>query len=60
MKNIKFINKETWNKISEDYKGIYEDYQEVAPELKGKKTLLANENGATVLLFEDIHFKIEK
>ncbi|MGL5765283.1 MAG: hypothetical protein ACRCX8_06550 [Sarcina sp.] len=47
-----------YNKIDKDYRGIFEDYQGNAPHLKGRRTMLANEEGRTVLIFEGIHFEI--
>lgn len=57
-RDIEIISKENGNKISNDYKGIYSDYQGNSPNLKGLKTKLNNINGATCLVFEGIHFII--
>lgn len=58
MREIKKISKEEYYKIPKDYRGIYEDYQGYFPHLKGKRTMLSLENGATVLLIEGSSFEI--
>lgn len=55
-KDLEIISKKEWNKISNDYKGIFSDCQGTAPHLKGLKTKLKLVNGATTLVFEGIHF----
>lgn len=57
-KDLEIISKESWNKIPNDYKGVYSDYQRISPHLKGFKTKLKLVNGATCLVFEHIHFVI--
>ena len=53
------ITRYEWNKIPNDYKGIFEDYQGNAPELEGKQTWLTwLEGEGTSLIFEGIHFEI--
>lgn len=57
---MKKITKKEYNEIPKDYRGIYSDYQGTHPHLKGRKTMLSYENGATVLLIEGVHFEIVK
>lgn len=59
MKGIKKISRKEWERICDDYKGVYQDYQGTNPELKGKRTMLTlTEDGHTALIFEGIHFII--
>lgn len=45
---MKTITKLQYNNTHKDYKGTYQ----------GKKSMLYNDNGATVLIIEDLYFKI--
>lgn len=53
---MKEIAYSEYMKIHKDFRGVWE--REDHPELIGKRTMMANENGATVLLIESLHFKI--
>lgn len=55
---MKEITIKQYNDMCNDYKGIYMDYQGVHPELKGKRSIVSYENGATVLLIEGLNLKI--
>jgi len=55
MQTIKLAD---YNAIHKDYRGVWE--REDEPKYVGKRTMLSNENGATVLLIEDFHFVIEE
>ena len=56
---MKTITRNEWNKIPNDYKGIFVDYQGNAPHLVGKQTWLTwLEDEGTSLIFEGIHFEI--
>lgn len=53
------ITRNEWNKIPNDYKEIFVDYQGNAPHLVGKQTWLTwLEGEGTSLIFEGIHFEI--
>jgi hypothetical protein len=56
------VSKEKWDKIHDDFKGIFQDYHGENPEMKGRLTVLSgcisDELGS--LLFEGVHFIIEK
>ena len=54
------ISKEKYNSVCRDYKGIFNDYHNEAPHLKGRRTWVTkDENGATALLIEGVHFLVE-
>jgi len=55
---MKTLTNEQYNAIHPDFRGIYQNWDGKNPELKGKKTMLSNENGATVLLIEGTSFNI--
>lgn len=56
---MKQITKSEWNKIPNDYKGIYHDYQGHFPQYEGRRDWLTmDETGATVLLIEGAGFEI--
>lgn len=55
---MKKITLEEYNKICEDYRGIYIDFWGDHPELKGKRTMLQLINGITTLVIEGIDFEI--
>ena len=55
---MKEITIKQYNDMCYDYKGIYMDYQGVHPELKGKRSIVSYENGATVLLIEGLNLNI--
>ena len=57
-KDLEVISTESWDKISDDCKGIYSDYQGYLPHLKGFRTNLRLVDGATHLVFEHMHFVI--
>lgn len=52
------ITLEEYNNISNDYKGVFMDYQGNAPYLKGKRTILQNGKNGSELMFEGIDFII--
>ena len=53
------ITRNEWNKIPNDYKETFKDYQGNAPELEGKQMWLTWLEGVgTSLIFEGIHFEI--
>ena len=54
------ISKEKYNAVCRDYKGTFNDYHNEAPHLKGRRTWLTkDENGATALLIEGVHFLVD-
>ena len=53
-----YITQKKYNRTSDDYKGIYEDFQNIAPHLKGNRSILANVNGVTSLLIEGAGLEI--
>lgn len=53
------ISKEKYDSIPKDYKGIYQDYRNEAPQLKGRRTWLTKDESGTVLLLEGVHFLVE-
>ena len=52
---MEIISKEYYDKLSKDYKGIFNDYRGDSPELKGRRTWLKK----SVLLVEGIHFLVD-
>ena len=56
--NIEIISTKEYNNIHCDYKGVYSDFQNTSPNLKGLRTKLGLIDNATTLLFEGIHFII--
>ena len=57
-KNKRVLTTEEYNNLSNDYKGIYSDFQGIAPHLKGKRTMLVLTNNGTSLLIEGIDLLI--
>ena len=55
---MEHISKEAFDKIGADYKGIYEDYQGVFPQRKGRRTAFLPGHGTT-LFTEGIHFIVD-
>lgn len=55
---MKRLTLEEYNNISNDYKGVYMDFQGNAPYLKGKRTILQNGKNGSELMFEGIDFII--
>lgn len=53
-----YITQKKYNRTHSDYKGIYEDFQNLAPHLKGNRLMLANVNGVTSLLIEGAGLEI--
>jgi len=53
------ISKEKYDSIPKDYKGIYQDYRNEAPHLKGRRTWLTKDESGTVLLLEGVHFLVD-
>lgn len=59
------ITESEYNSKSRDYRGVWttertdwSNWEQVKDTLMGKRTLLTNENGATVLLIEGTGFEI--
>ena len=52
------ISKEEFDGIGKDYKGIYEDYQEIFPMRKGRRTAFLPGHGTT-LYTEGVHFIVD-
>lgn len=57
-KNKRALTIEEYNNLSNDYKGIYSDFQGIAPHLKGKRTMLVLTDKGTSLLIEGIDLLI--
>ena len=55
---MKKITLKEYNNISNDYKGVFMDYQGNLPHLKGKKTILHRGENETELIFEGRDFII--
>lgn len=55
---MRIITKEQYNRIGNDYKGIFHDYHGTHPELKGRRTAFLPGEG-TVLFIEGIHFLVD-
>jgi hypothetical protein len=57
------VSKNEWNKIDNDYKGIWQDYHGTHPQWKGKRCVMStclthNPNELCSLLIEGVHFEI--
>jgi len=59
------ITKAEWGKIHSDFKGIWtterwdwKNWEKLRQFYVGKRTLLSNENGGSVLLLEGVDFEI--
>lgn len=62
---MKKISLEEYNKLSSDFRGVWTtdrsdlpNWEQIRDKYIGKRTMLDNENGATVLLIEGLHFEI--
>ena len=55
---MKTITKAEWNKIGNDYKGIFSDFQGTAPHHKGRRCAFLPGEG-TVLSLEGVHFLVD-
>ena len=55
--DIKILSKREYERIHPDYRGVFEDFQGNAPELKGLRTMMLPNNGG--LGFEGIDFLID-
>ena len=44
-----YITEKKYNKLHADYRGIFQDYQELSPELKGKRTMMLPDNGGLAI-----------
>ena len=59
------VNKEKWDSITADYKGVFHDYQGKHPEWVGRRTVIGscvtdNPKYFGSLLVEDVHFVVEE
>jgi hypothetical protein len=59
------ISKAEYDKIHNDYKGIFHDYHGDRPEWKGRRTVMStcithNPNEICSLLIEGVHFAIKE
>ena len=52
---MEIISKEYYDKLSKDYKGIFNDFRGDSPELNGRRTWLKK----GVLLTEGVHFLVD-
>ncbi len=55
---MKIISKAEFDRIQDDYKGIFEDFQETHPEWKGRRAAFLPGEGTT-LSIEGIHFLVD-
>jgi len=54
--SVKILTEKEYLKIHSDYRGVFEDFQGLSPELIGTRTMLLPNNGG--LGFEGIHFVV--